>query len=123
MGEYDKHANRNRLIAITQETATKRGEPWTKDEDELLASIDSQQSELLAAAQLLNRTFSAVVVRYYKIRVAQREGRLIRYDGRRNRNNYPTHRPQRVITIYPSCACADPWDHRDWCPDRMTQAA
>lgn len=105
------------LNAISLQTATKRGAAWTKEEDDLLRSVDSRNTELLAAAQLMHRTLVATIVRYYKIRTADAEGRQITY----NRDwsiNYPDTKTRTRIYQAPACACADPWDHRPWCPDR-----
>lgn len=114
----NRYGAREILFAESMKTATKRGEAWTAEEDDLLRSIDGNQYDMLAAAQLIHRTMAATVVRFYKVRTADRTGKLIRYADRNPQTAYPEHRTRHIqVMTWPACACADPWEHRDWCPD------
>lgn len=107
------------LNAQSKATATRRGAIWTEEEDTLLRASKPHNDHMFAVATELKRTLGSVMRRYYILADADAEGRAINYAANRADMTYtkdPGRKKHSRIFIAPACACADPWEHRDWCP-------
>lgn len=98
-------------------TATKHGDYWTEDEDELLFELREQGVTEHETATLLHRTYSAICGRFAYHRRLAAEGRTAEYsqDGRNASHLRDDDRPANTAPLLCACGTLDD-DHEDWCP-------